>query len=175
MEKGFAGDARLLKRYNEIAADIKTIYTNGTALCFAGGHGLGKTTTLTAVLKKACQKGYSCLYSDMSSVVSTLTQSSGEDKFLARRQLILTDFLAIDEIDQRFFNQSNAANDLFARTLESILRTRLQNKLPIFMATNSPNIKESFHSLFKDSLGSLWNRIETISIMPGNDFRKSAQ
>ena len=173
MDRDFVGDARLKQRFDEYVLDLKASYVDGTSICFAGGHGLGKTMTATCILKKACQKGYFCLYTNLSDIVSILTSGSGEDKFLARRELVLVDFLVIDEVDNRFFKKSEAANDIFASTLESIVRARLQNKMPIILATNSPQIRESFTSLYKASLGSLMSKIEFFSVMPGADFRTS--
>lgn len=175
MDKDFTGDERLKTRYQTYIANLDASYTAGQTICFAGGHGLGKTFTSTAILKKAAQKGFSCLYTTFSDIVSVLTQGSSEDKFAARRELVMIDFLAIDEVDNRFFKASDAANETFARTLEFVLRSRLQNKLPTLMATNSPQIKETFVSHFKDSLGSLMNKVEMFVIMPGNDFRKEAK
>ena len=81
----------------------------------------------------------------------------------------------VDEVDQRYFKASDAANETFARSLEFIIRARTSNQLPILMATNSPNIKETFVNQFKDSLGSIMSKIEVFAIMPGNDFRKDSK
>lgn len=175
MEKDFKGDPRLLKKYEDYVADISKSYHNGSSICFAGNLGNGKTMTLTSIIKKACLKGYSCLYTSLSDVVNVLTTASYDDKFDARRELVMVDFLVLDECDIRYFNQSDSANDLFARYFESIIRTRLQNKLPILMATNSPNFKEGFVSLFKDSIGSLMSKIPIFTVMPGSDFRKLSE
>lgn len=171
MEKDFHGDPRLLEKYNEYIQDIKSAYINGNSLCFAGGHGLGKTMTITCILKKATQKGFSCLYTTLSDIVTVLTQSSGEDKFLARRELVMVDFLAIDEFDSRFMPSENAA-DLYARSLESIFRTRSQNKLPTLMCTNSPNVVESFNGPLKQSIDSLMKGYIKMFPVFGDDFRK---
>jgi DNA replication protein DnaC len=171
MDRDFKGDPRLLAKYNEYTQDLKASYINGSSICFAGTHGVGKTMAMTCILKKASQKGYSCLYTSLSDIVNVLTMGSGEDKYLAKRELALVDFLVIDEIDTRFFNQSDMSKELFGRTFEGVLRTRLQNKLPMLLATNSPNIKENFVSFFKVSLTSLLSKVEIFSIMPGNDFR----
>lgn len=173
MDKDFQGDNRLLDKYKDYTLDLKKTYTSGQSICFAGSHGLGKTMTMCCVLKTASLKGYSCLYTTLTDMVSVLTQGSIEDKFIAKKELSMVDFLVIDEVDQRFFRQSDNANETFARTLESILRGRLQNKLPILMATNSPQIKETFVTQFKDSLGSLMSKIEMFIVMPGPDFRKN--
>lgn len=173
MDKNFVGDPKLKQKFEEYIADLNKSYADGISICFAGGHGLGKTMTTTCILKEAAKKGYSCLYTTISDVVSILTSNNWDDKFLTKRELTLVDFLVVDEVDQRFFKQSDAANETFARTLEFILRTRMQNKLPTLLATNSPQIKETFITLFKDSIGSLMSKIETFSVMPGPDFRKT--
>lgn len=170
MGNDFKGDQRLLTKYNELVADIKTLYMNGSSVCFAGFHGVGKTFTTTSILKKASQKGYSCLYTTLSDIVSTLMNGSSEDKFLSKKELSMVDFLVIDEVDIRFFNQSESSNEIFGKMFELILRTRQQNKLPTFIATNSPNIKENFKSFFKDSLGSLFNKVQIFTVF-GEDYR----
>jgi DNA replication protein DnaC len=171
MDKDFVGDPRLLKRYNEYVSDLKVSYLEGTSVCFAGGHGLGKTMTISCILKKASQKGYGCLYTTLSDIVNTLTQGGAEDKFLARRELVMIDFLAIDEFDPRFMPSDNAA-DLYARTLESVFRTRSQNKLPTLMSTNSPNVVESFNGPMKASIDSLMKGYLKIFPVFGDDIRK---
>lgn len=172
MERDFRGDPRLLAKYNEYTQDLKTSYMTGTSLCFAGGHGLGKTMTITCILKKASQKGFNCLYTTLSDIVSVLTTGGGEDKYLARRELTMVDFLAIDEFDPRFMPSEMAA-DLYARSLESVFRTRSQNKLPTLMASNSPNPVESFKGPLKDSIDSLMKGyLKVFPVAPGKDFRK---
>lgn len=171
MERDFVGDPRLKQRYEEYVQDLKTSYNNGVSICFAGGHGLGKTMTATCILKKACQKGYTCLYTNLSDIVSVLTAGSGEDKFLARRELVLVDFLVIDEFDSRFMPSENAA-DLYARSLESVFRARSQNKLPTLMCTNSPNVVESFSGALKASISSLMSGNLKVFPVLGEDIRK---
>jgi DNA replication protein DnaC len=171
MEKDFKGDSALLEKYKEYTTDLKTPYSNGTSICFAGSYGLGKSMTITCILKRASLKGYSCLYSTLSDIVSVLTSSDSNEKFIARKELVMVDFLAIDEWDGRYFATDNAS-DLYARTLESIFRTRSQNKLPTLMATNSPNIVESFHGSLKQSISSLMSGYITIFPVLGTDFRK---
>lgn len=170
MDRDFKGDPRLLAKYNEYVGDLKSSYQNGVSLCFAGNHGRGKTMTVTCILKKASQKGHSCLYTTLGDIVSVLTQASSEDKFLARRELMLVDFLVIDEFDSRFMSNDNAA-DLYARSLENVFRTRSQNKLPTLMCTNSPNVIQSFSGPLKASLGSLMSGYLPVFPVMGDDYR----
>jgi DNA replication protein DnaC len=171
MDKDFHGDPRLLARYQTYIEDLKLSYINGSSICFAGGHGLGKTMTGTCILKKAAQKGYSTLYTTLSDIVNILTQAGGEEKFLSRRELNTVDFLMIDEFDPRFMPNENAA-DLYARTLETVFRTRSANKLPTLMCSNSPNMAQAFNGPLKDSIDSLLKGyLKVFQVMPGIDYR----
>lgn len=171
MDKDFHGDPRLLARYQTYVEDFKSSYINGSSICFAGGHGLGKTMTGTCILKKAVQKGYSALYTTLSDIVNILTQAGGEEKFLSRRELNTVDFLMIDEFDPRFMPNENAA-DLYARTLETVFRTRSSNKLPTLMCSNSPNMSQAFNGPLKDSIDSLLKGyLKVFQVMPGIDYR----
>lgn len=172
MDRDFIGDPRLLEKYSDYVSDVKKSYISGNSICFAGSHGLGKTMTVTCILKKASQKGYSCLYTTLSDIVSVLTSNiSGEEKYLARKELVMVDFLVIDEFDSRFMPSDNAA-DLYARSLESVFRTRSQNKLPTLMCTNSPNVVESFNGPLKSSIDSLMKGYLKVFPVFGDDFRK---
>ncbi len=171
MEKDFQGDSRLLEKYKDYILDLKESYTSGNSICFAGGHGLGKTFTICSILKKASQKNFSCLYTTLSDIVNVLTSGSNEEKFLSKRELVLVDFLAIDEFDSRFMPSDSAA-DLYARSLENIFRTRSQNKLPTLMCTNSPNVVESFNGSLKASVDSLMKGYLKVFPVFGEDFRK---
>lgn len=171
MDKDFKGDPKLFQKYSEYISDLKASYVNGTSICFAGSHGVGKTLTVTSILKKASNKGFSCLYTTLSDIVHVLTSSNNEDKFIARRELTLVDFLVIDEFDSRFMPSENAA-DLYARSLENIFRTRSQNKLPTLMCTNSPNVVESFNGPLKASVDSLMKGYLKVFPVFGEDYRK---
>jgi len=171
MEKDFFGDPRLLKKYQEYIQDINNSYLSGSSICFAGNNGTGKTMTSCCILKKACEKGFMCLYSTLSDIVNILTQSSSEQKFISRRELNMIDFLVIDEFDPRFMATDNTI-DLYARTLETVFRTRSQNKLPTIMCTNSPNIVECFNGQLKISLDSLIKGYLKMFPVFGEDARK---
>ena len=129
------------------------------------------TMTSTSILKKACDKGFNCTYTTLSDAISVLTQADHEERFLARRELCMVDFLTLDELDPRFMSTENSV-DLYARTLETIFRTRSQNKLPTFICTNSPNVVESFSGSLKASIDSLMKGYLTVVPVLGEDYRK---
>lgn len=168
----FKGEQRLKDKYDEIIKDLPGTYRKGTALCFAGSHGVGKTFSVTNIIKTASLKGYTCLYTTLSDIISVFLSRDDEDKYVARRELLSVDFLVIDEVDPRFMPSDNAS-DLFGRTFETIFRTRSQNKLPTFLCTNSPNVVNSFNGSLKVSLESIMNGYVKNIFVVGDDFRKS--
>ena len=123
--------------------------------------------------KKACQKNYTCLYTNLSDMVNSLIDAPFDEKYLSRKELTNVDFLVIDEVDNRFASTENAS-DLFGQMLEQIFRSRLQNKLPVLMASNSPNPIEMFNGSIKASIDSLCSSMKTI-VAIGNDFRKEGK
>lgn len=166
----FKGPKKLVELYLQSTSDLNKSYINGLSFCLAGLHGVGKSSCVTNILKKATHKNFTTLYITLSDIVNTLLSAPNEEKFYARKELTEVDFLVVDEFDPRFFNTENAA-DLFGRTLESVLRTRLQNKLPIIIVSNSPNPVESFSGPIKQSIDSLMSKLELIPVI-GQDIRK---
>lgn len=167
----FLGSKDLITLYAKTIQDVDKSYIDGVAFCLAGTHGNGKTTTVANILKKVVQKGYTALYTNLSDIVNALTIAPSEDKYLARKELQEVDFLVCDEMDSRFIPVAENANELFGRTLEIVIRARLQNKQPLILVTNSPNPIESFQSSLKVSLDSLMSKIILIPIL-GKDIRK---
>jgi DNA replication protein DnaC len=143
MERDFKGAQILMTKYNEITENLQQTYASGKSMFFAGSHGVGKSMVLTSILKKAASKGFTSLYTTLSDAVGVMTQADHEQRYLSRRELAMVDYLVVDEVDPRFMASENAA-DLYARTFEGIFRTRSQNKMPTYLATNSPNVLESF-------------------------------
>lgn len=166
----FQGSSILLEKYNELVADLTKTYDEGTCMCFAGSHGVGKTYIVANILKKATVKGYQCLHITLGDIVASAVNNSSSDKFVARRELMMVDFLAIDEFDPRHMKEG-ASTDLFGRQLEDIFRRRSENKLPLLMCTNSPNVVETFTGAIRQSIESLMNYATIVSVL-GKDFRR---
>lgn len=170
MERDFTGDVVLLNKYKEIKEDLQGAYRSGLGLCFAGLHGCGKSFLLCSVLKRASEKGFSSLYTTLSDIVSSLLSKDTDERANVRKTLVTIDFLVIDEFDPRFMN-TEKSSDLFGKMLEDVFRTRHQNCLPTLMATNSPNVVESFTGPIKESISSLMGCVKIIPVL-GQDFRK---
>ena len=159
----------LMNIYNDYSKDLKSSFIDGRSMILSGKNGVGKTTLLTFILKTAIKQDYTCFYTNLFDIVSVLTTAPNQDRFNSKQILVKSDFLVIDEFDDRFI-LSNSASDLYISILETVLRTRLQNKLPIFLSTNSPNILKSINGTLQTSLESLFNKIEQHSIF-GADLR----
>lgn len=166
----FKGSVILLNKYKELIQDLNKTYNEGVCVCFAGSHGIGKTMTVANILKKAVAKGYTCLHVTLGDIVSNAVSNSAQDKFIARRELMMVDFLVIDEFDPRHMKEGASA-DLFGRQLEDIFRRRSENKLPLFMCTNSPNVIDSFAGPIRQSIDSLMSYTTIVPVL-GKDFRK---
>jgi hypothetical protein len=166
----FSGDKGLLKRYTEITSDIPKSFQEGVRICFAGGHGVGKTMSCVCILKRVVERGqHDALYVNLTDIIHVMTSPDFETKNEARHRLLNVDFLVIDEVDQRFMSTENAA-DLFGRILEPIIRTRIQNRMPLLLCTNSPNVVDSFSGSLKESIKSLM-KLVTVQPVLGKDFR----
>lgn len=168
----FKGPKDIIKLYSKFIKDFTKAYVDGYTFCLAGTHGIGKSFALANILKKAAQKNYTCLYTTLIDTVSGLTLPSSDEKFSTKKELMTVDFLVIDEFDLRHVSSGENAVDLFGRTVDHILRTRLQNKLSTLLCTNSPKPTEGFTGPIKQSIESLMNKIPVVSVI-GQDFRKS--
>lgn len=170
MEHNFTGDVILKEKYLEITQDLRQSYRDGIAICFAGGHGRGKTMTCCNILKRAVEKNFSGLYVNLGDIVSVmLNGKDSEDRATARKELLIVDFLVIDEFDPRYMS-NDKASDLFGKILEEIFRSRTQNKLPTMMCTNSPDVVKSFTGAVKESIESLMSTVKIVPVL-GKDQR----
>jgi hypothetical protein len=166
----FTGSESLVNAYQKVTKNVSKSYKNGARICFAGSYGVGKTMSCACILKRVVETGkYDALYVNLTDIVNIMA-SSNDAKQEARRLLMSVDFLVIDEFDQRFMGTDNAA-DLFGRILEPILRARIQNKLPLFLCTNSPNVVSSFTGALQDSIRSLMKVVQMVPILDFDDYR----
>ncbi len=168
METNFSGDKVLFDQYKLITNDLKATFTTGKYVCFAGNFGRGKTLTCCNILKKAVQKSFSGLYTTLNDIVSASLSNEAQ---AAQKELLGVDFLIIDEFDARHIAETEKSTALFGRTLEYVIRWRLQNQMPTFFCTNSPNPLDTFNGSIKESISSLWNYVEVIPVL-GKDYRK---
>ena len=167
----FIGPSILMKHYKDVTADIKQSFKAGKMAMFAGSHGIGKSFCSTCILKRAVEKGYSSLYVNLVDIINVLLSSPNDIKNSARELLLSIDYLVIDEFDTRFMVSDKAA-DLFGSIVETIIRTRIQNRMPLFMCTNSIKVEDSFSGPLKASMESLMKVIKLVPVLGGKDARE---
>jgi len=168
----FQGPKLLNKLYEDTTSDVKGAFKAGKKARLAGKHGIGKTMTVCCILKRVVETGkYDAMYVNLTDIIHTMLASPPEVKTFAREQLLNVDFLVIDELDSRFMGTENAA-DLFGRILEPIVRTRIQNRMPLFICTNSTKVEESFSGPLQASLESLMNVVSLVPVIGGQDARE---
>jgi DNA replication protein DnaC len=169
----FIGPKILKNYYNSITLDIKKSFKEGQSARFAGSHGTGKTITVSSILKRVVESNkYSALYVNLTDIIHIMLNTDSETKNTARSMLLSEDFVVIDELDTRFMGSENAA-DLFGRILEPIMRTRIQNRMPLFFCTNSIKIEGSFSGPLQASIESLFNLVRFIPVIGGKDVREN--
>jgi DNA replication protein DnaC len=169
--KDFLGDPRFKEKISEKINNIDEVYRQGESMAFIGNFGTGKTYAACCILKKAIVSDYTALYTNMADIVSGLvSKSSDNHQYL--EILINTDFLVVDEFDNRWVFPSEKAEQLFGQTLEHILRSRFQNKMPTILCSNTKNIDNVLTSDFSDAFSSLRHQHLEVIRVAGKDFRK---
>lgn len=168
----FQGDKKLVKIYNNISESFREYYKSGKSMLLVGQHGVGKTYFACCILKQAAIKGYGSLYTTLGDAVSVLIYGDSNTKFLARKELIMTSFLCIDEFDSRFIANENSA-ELFGRILEGIIRIRFQNKMPSILISNDKDPSKALGAALGASISSLIKgNCKKIAVI-GSDYRES--
>ena len=168
--KKFYGFEGLKKDVLHMMDHITEAYGSGQTVYIAGDRGRGKTMAACGILKEALLKGYSAFYINLSDLVTRVTTVNPKLKLDIKH----VDFLVIDEIDNRFFPTENSM-ELYGSQLESVLRSRMQNKLPTIMCSNAIDIGLVFKGQFKKSFQSLWSQFVKTMVAAGPDVRKGEE
>ena len=116
--------------------------------------------------KKAILENFSTMYTTICDLVANITGSNPEIRLVIKE----IDFVVIDEVDQRFF-PTILSMEFYGNQLENILRSRMQNRLPTIMCSNSPDISQIFGGEFKKSFESLGSQFIRILPAVGKDVR----
>lgn len=169
--KDFYGEKNFKEIIISYIENLDSEYKNGYTLCFAGHRGTGKTMAACSILKKALLNGYLVNYTTMVDLVGRLM---GPSSYIYRNMIKKVDFIVIDEVDRRFF-PSTASQELYGNHFENILRTRVQNKLPTILCTNSEDISQIFEGEFESSFASLRSQFIKVIKAGGKDARKGAE
>ena len=166
----FYGEQNFKEFVDSYLMNIYEEYGNGITLCLVGERGRGKTFAACAILKKAILGNFSVFYITLSDFVASVIGSNPELRLMIKD----FDFVAIDEVDQRFF-PTQLSMELYGSQLENVLRSRMQNKLPTIICSNSLDISQIFGGEFKKSFESLGSQFIKILPASGKDARESKE
>ena len=168
----FYGDENFKKSIISYINNIDGEFDKGLVYCFTGGRGKGKTMAACAILKTALlpNNNYNVIYFTLSDIINNLVNLRANINSLSKYY----DFIAIDEVDRRFF-PTQASMELYGNQLENILRSRMQNKLPTIMCTNSADIGQIFDGDFKKSFDSLGSQFIKTLPAGGKDAREGKE
>jgi DNA replication protein DnaC len=150
-------------------SDLGRTYGEGKVLCLCGHRGVGKTMAACCVLKEAIKKGYSAHYTSLNDAVDAMVS---DESYKYKHMLRATDFLVVDEVDQRFFGTVNKGI-LYGTQFEAILRMRTQNRLPMVICTNASELDKIFTGEFETSFESLRSQFFIECVVMGKDVRRS--
>jgi DNA replication protein DnaC len=166
----FAGNEMLKKKIANYVNTIDDIYIAGKVLVFMGGMGTGKTFGGIEILKAATNKNYTILYTTFTEIIDMLLSKT--ENLIFKNLLLATDYVMIDELDTRYMSSSERAREIYGANLEYIIRTRMQNGLPMIFCTNNSDL-DLFDGIFGEALGSLLSQ-KHVEITPvgGLDLRQ---
>jgi DNA replication protein DnaC len=167
----FYGDNRFKQQIEEYIENIEEKYFKGHLLCLQGPHGTGKTMMAGNILKRALLRGFSAYYSTLTDMVA---QIMSQEAYKFRGYIRNVDFLVLDEVDQRFF-PSAGSRELYGFHFENVLRTRLQNRMPTIMCTNSEDLGAIFGEELEESFASLRSQFGNVVASRGLDARKNKE
>lgn len=167
--KDFAGPKSLKDATLRYIEDLDDNFDSGRSICFTGTLGTGKTYSSCAIMKNALMRGYEAYYTTLTDLVFYLTDRELKKTYFSK--VTRADFLCIDEVDSRHLSDSESAESFFGRSFERIVRYRLQNNLPLVLATNNAGLEEAFAGQFKRVVESLSRSTTVVVPALGPDFR----
>ncbi len=165
----YSGDEDFKSCVQDILSKTDQTYDLGRSYMFVGPLGVGKTFGICSILKMAVCKDYVSKYFNMVEIVNNVL-SQNNSNFLS--DIIKYDFLAIDEFDQRWIFPSEKSEQIFSSTMEYILRSRFQNGLPTFLATNNPDVDAILSGMHGKAFASLRSQYMETVFLTGRDFRR---
>lgn len=165
----FEGAKNVQETTSQYIKDIDSNFVSGKNICYSGTLGTGKTYSACCILKNAIIKGYDVYYTTLADLVAYSVDFEFKSVFVYKTNKV--DFLCIDEVDARHLGESNQSIDFYGRILEKLLRYRIQNNLPMIIATNNSGLDDVFSGQFKKIFESLAKK--SINVVPalGKDYR----
>jgi len=173
----YTNDPEALKMVKNYLGRWREYAGKGIGLYLYGANGTGKSHLMNCAFKEIIAQRGSVRVFSMDEIVDKFTASwySDEDKRELDHILRNVQFLGIDEFGKNVGpdGQPVYLPDLVKRTMESVIRYRVQMNRPIWIASNTEPkfVKE----VFSEDIASLLNEAVVMVQVCGEDYRKTIQ
>lgn len=144
---------------------------NGYGLILSGDNGVGKTHFISYILISAIKSKRTVYYTSMLDLDFNIKRGFRNSVLEERLNWMLdSDFLAIDELGKE---KTKSTVQYMDTQIERILKSRIDNNLPILFATNVD--VDSLDELYGATVASMLSgKFQVVTMEPG-DLRKSFQ
>lgn len=170
----FTNDTEALEVVKRYLKNARQNAAEGIGLYLWGSNGTGKTHLMTCAMKDLISKNFVVRVFSMDEIVDKFTSSwySDEEKRDLNSILRNTDFIAIDEFGKNVDKDGNPVYlpDIVKRTMESVIRYRVQMNKPIWFASNTD--PKFIKDVFSEDIASLLREAVVAVCVRGEDFRK---
>lgn len=130
-------DPAFAEQLQDYLVNFEKYLSKGIAPLLTGPNGTGKTLAGCIILIEAIKKGHTAYFTKVKNCIDQITSgfSDEEDKQKFKDQLLLVDFLMIDDLGDELQTTLPSSN-LRVFTVNHILRDRADNCRPTILTTN---------------------------------------
>ncbi len=143
---------------------FKSACENGLSFCFLGVNGIGKTSLLAEVGKKAVQEGLSTIYITAQDYINTKMLNDYETLERIEEK---SDVILMDELDKPYVKKGS---DYVMSQMENFMRKTLPRNRMVHIASNWS--KEMIKKNLGESIYSIMNRKMRFLTLLGDDLSK---
>jgi len=163
----FEGDPEVRLWMDDYLRNHMNYVDRGLGLVLYGDYGVGKTFSITLLLKDLIKLGYNCYSTTFAHMVEMFTAGwrEPEEQRYFQTKIIGTDVLLLDDLGRDMKTKIN----LSETTFDDVLRRRVQDGKVTFLTTNM-TIKELSNGYGGAILSLLWERSLRYEML-GSDFR----
>lgn len=148
--------------------NLKIALRKGYGLLLLGDNGVGKSYFISYILMSAIKAGRTAYYTTMPVLEKDLKKGFRNEELADRLEWLMTsDFVAIDELGKERVKNSN---DFMDGQVESFLKTRLDDNMPMIIAANMD--VNSLEKAYGPTVASMMSGKFQIATLTPGDFRK---
>ena len=171
----YEGDPEALTAVQNYLENAQDALKKGVGLYLWGANGTGKSYLENTAFKELISQRFRVRVYSMDEIIDKFTNSwySDEAKHELDNTLRKIDFLGIDEFGKNLDKDGKPVYlpDLVKRTMESVIRFRVQMHKPIWITSNTD--PKYVKDVFSEDIASLLREATIPVVVRGDDFRQS--